>query len=381
MAMAVLQPVLPLYLTSIGVVPTILGLMFSVAMIGMVIGESSGGWIADKVGLKIPLSAGTFLCAPAVLCFVFARSTAAIFLVFFFWGVVRAAIFGPTRGYIGTTAPLANKATFMAIYAASLAASRGLGALMSGFVADNLGYDWNFFISAGIAVLGGIVLLTGLRRTPLVKPGLRVVPASPSYEPPPQTASYPYRPFAFQCTVAALTFLASGVLTFLPLLANEVVGVAATEVGILFTIGGLVTAALLIPMGRLADRKGKRVLMIAGLLVSALGMAGLAFAKSYPWLILSVISNSVGGALFSPAAVALLSDTVPVNRQGTAMGVYGACEDIGVIAGSALGGLVWTALGPSSTFLMGTLAAVIGAIICIGLIRDKGPNKHVVLAR
>lgn len=42
MAISVLQPVLPLYLTTIGINPTILGLMFSVAMIGMVFGESSG---------------------------------------------------------------------------------------------------------------------------------------------------------------------------------------------------------------------------------------------------------------------------------------------------------------------------------------------------
>jgi MFS family permease len=84
MAMALLQPVLPLYLTSIGVVPSVLGLMFSVAMIGMVFGESSGGWVADRVGLKIPMSIGTFVCAPVVLSFIFTRATPTIFLIFLF---------------------------------------------------------------------------------------------------------------------------------------------------------------------------------------------------------------------------------------------------------------------------------------------------------
>ncbi len=41
LAMSMLQPVLPLYLTSIDVSPEVLGLMFSVAMVGMVFGESS----------------------------------------------------------------------------------------------------------------------------------------------------------------------------------------------------------------------------------------------------------------------------------------------------------------------------------------------------
>ena len=50
LAMNALQPVLPLYLSSIGVSPATMGFMFSVSMIGMVIGESAGGWLADRLG-------------------------------------------------------------------------------------------------------------------------------------------------------------------------------------------------------------------------------------------------------------------------------------------------------------------------------------------
>ena len=48
--MSILQPILPLHLTSIGVTPEILGLMLAVAMVGMVIGENSWGWVAVQVG-------------------------------------------------------------------------------------------------------------------------------------------------------------------------------------------------------------------------------------------------------------------------------------------------------------------------------------------
>ena len=41
LAMSILQPMVPLYLTSIGITPQIIGLMLSLAMVGMVIGESS----------------------------------------------------------------------------------------------------------------------------------------------------------------------------------------------------------------------------------------------------------------------------------------------------------------------------------------------------
>jgi MFS family permease len=374
MAMAVLQPVLPLYLTSIGVNPTTLGLMLSVAMVGMVLGESTGGWIADKAGLKIPLAVGTFLCAPVVFAFSLTRNTSAIFLIFLSWGIFRAAIFGPTRGYIGINVPFANKATFMGIYAATLAVARSLGTLVSGFIADNLGYDWNFFVSAGISVIAGLLLFGGLRKIPLVKlrPPLQ---SSPPSELPPPKATYGYRPFIIQCVVAALAFLGSGVVSFLPLLATEVLHVRATQVGILFTIGNLSTAVLLIPLGRLADRRGKRVLMIIGLVVAAIGLAGYASANNFAWLTGYIIINSIGQAMFSPAAVALLSDTVPFQWQNTAMGVYGACEDAGVIAGSALGGVAWTELGPPAPFILGAIAFGLGALICFSLIREKIPKS------
>ena len=375
-AQSILNPILPLYLTSIGVVPTVLGLMFSVAMVGMVIGEGSWGWVADKLGLKIPISVGTFACALVVFCFVLTQKVPAIFLIFLIWGIARSALPPVGRGYIGATAPLLKKATFMAIYSTILTASRSLGALMSGFVVDTWGYHRVFFISCGIACLGGIVMVTGLRKMRLIKPKPPVASPSLTDELPPPKQAYNYRPLALQCAIAALLFLGMGItITFLPLLATQVVGVAATEVGILFTIRGLVTMALLLPLGMLADRKGKRVLMILGLLVSASGMAGIAFTESYSWLIVFIIIHGLGMAMFSPAAVALLSDTVPLQRQATTMGIYGVCEDIGVIVGSAAGGFVWSAWGPQPTFLIGTVATGLGAVICLGLLREKASKN------
>ncbi len=373
LAMSILQPILPLYLTSIGVAPEILGLMFSVGMVGMAFGESFWGWVADKVGLKIPMSVGTFVCGLAVFCFVLTQNVPAIFVLFCFWGMVRSAIFGPGRGYFGANAPPLKKATFMAILTVIMSVSRSLGALPSGFVVDNWGYHWVFFISCGIALLSGVVVVTGLKKTRQMKLELPTVSPSPTDKLLSPDQVYSYRPLAFQCVVAAFLFLGNGIsMSFLPLLATQVVGVSATEVGILFTMEGLTTMALGVPMGMLADRVGKKAFMILGLLASAVAMTGYAFAESFLWLMVFVIIRGIGMSMFGPAALALLSDSVPFQRQSTAMGVYGGVgEDTGVIAGSALGGFVWSAWGPRATFLMGTVASSLGAVICLGWVRDK----------
>ncbi len=374
MAMSLLQPMLPLYLTSIGVSPTVLGLMFAVGMMGMVLGESSGGWLADRAGIRVPMFIGTFLCAPLVLSFAFARSTALVFAVFFFWGAVRAAVFGPGRGYIGATISLSRKATFMAIYATAMAISRSLGNFTSGFIADALGYEGIFYIAAGIALLAGILASVGLRRRAERMPALKthIGPYDLSEKP---VALYRQRPFVIQCIIAALHFTAIGVLPFLSLLAVQVAGLKTTQVGILFTISSFSSVVFLIPMGRLADRRNKKNMMALGMLVSALSVTGISLSTNFLQLAVCQVIGSLGTSMYNPAAVALLSQNVSSRRQSTAMGIYGGSENIGLIIGSALGGVLWSALGPTPTFLIvGTLSASLGSAMSFFFLKGRSKN-------
>ena len=118
----------------------------------------------------------------------------------------------------------------------------------------------------------------------------------------------------------------------------------------------------------MADRMGKKRHMIIGLLFSAVAMIGIAFSKMFFWLVLFIIIRSTGTAMYSPAALGLLSDSVPQQKQSTVMGIYGGlCENTGIIAGSALGGLVWSFFGYKETFFMGAFSAVLGAAMSFAL--------------
>ncbi len=373
MAMSLLQPVLPLYLKSLGFDAKAIGLMFSAGMAGMVIGESSGGWLADRIGIKAPFLISTIVCAPLVLSFAFTTNPGIIFAIFFIWGIARAAIFGPGRGYIATKVPITYRATFMALYATSMAVARGIGSFTGGLVSDSEGFKWVFFIGAAIGISGGLITIFSLKNRSQTRPATttteihvdQVARSIPLYR---------HKPFIFQSIIAATQFAAIGISPFLAILGTEVVHLDATRVGLLFTIGAIVNAVLLVPLGRLADRYSKRNLMAIGLLITASGQATIGLSESFFQIACGVIIQSSGGAMFSPAAVALLSENVPPQRQNTAMGIYGAFENAGMIIGSALGGLVWSSLGPSPTFLiLGTVSATIGAILSLILLKTSQP--------
>jgi MFS family permease len=255
-----------------------------------------------------------------------------------------------------------------------MAAFRGIGTLSSGFITDAKGYDWVFYAAAAVGVLAGVLVLVSVRKMPKTQAVAGSAPAPPISEV--EVPLYRHRQFITQSAVALFYFAATGLGAFISLLAVEVAKLDAAQVGILFTIGAVTNAVMLVPMGRLADRKSKRAMMVIGLLVTGSGQAIVGLSHSFPQIAAGLVIGSTGGAMFGPAAVTLLSEHIAQRRQSTAMGIYGGCEDAGVILGSAMGGLVWSAFGPEWTFLiMGSLSATVGAAIAFLLLKDKAPVK------
>jgi len=80
-----------------------------------------------------------------------------------------------------------------------------------------------------------------------------------------------------------------------------------------------------VPMGILADRKGKKMLMIIALATSAISMIGITFANSFLYFLVSVVLFEIGLATYSPAALALLSDSVPSVAPGVSDGDIRRC--------------------------------------------------------
>ncbi len=362
LAMSLPNPVLPLYLTSINIGPTVVGTMFSVGMFGMAIGETGWGYLADKFGRRSAMITGTFITGVSVVLFVLTVQVPLIFAIFFIWGFLRSAVFGPIRGYIGNAAPPDKKATWMGLTAVMLSASSSLGALPSGFLVNSWGYDSVFYTSLGISILAGLVAVTLVEIVDSA-----TIAESPS--PAPKFSLFSLTPM---CVVTALRFFGMGsLMTFVPLFASERAGIDVSLVGVLFTVGGLANLALSVPSGILADRVGKKNMMIAGMVVTAGAMVGIAFSENFALLMVFMILNNAGMAFFSPAALGLLSDSVSRNRQSTAMGFYGGvCENVGILGGSALGGVIWESINPEATFLSGAIACGLGAVLCLVWVKN-----------
>ncbi len=370
-SIGILLPVLPLYLTSLGIAPQELGLLFSVNMISVAIGEMTWGRVVDKVGVGAALFTGTFLVAGLTSLFLVLRSLPLFFILFFFLGFSRAAIFITGRWYIAVHSPPSERASSMALLVAIMSGTRSMTSVIGGAIVDGWGYPPALMAAVLGPLLGGFFLL--VRRKVLRSLNLDEMRAElplrdetlPSFR---QSLLYV---LGIQGLVAAMNYFGFSIfLTYISLFSTQVIGTDATRAGILFSIQGLVNLMVVIPLARLADRRGKKLFMNLGLMGSTIAFLGMAFANTYVVLMIFVIIFSLSFAFFGPAAVALLSENVPTNRQGTAIGIYGVFEDVGMILGSSIGGFLWERWSPFVTFLSGSIVATMGTLTSFQFIKE-----------
>jgi MFS family permease len=155
--------------------------------------------------------------------------------------------------------------------------------------------------------------------------------------------------------------LASLLPTFSPYLKH--IGAPDQQIGLVmgaFAIGLLLFRPSL---GRMADRRGRWIVLLIGVVVAAIAPLGYLLTQSIPLLILIRSFHGLSIAAFTTAYSALAADLSPPQNRGELMGYLSLVNPIGMAIGPALGGFIVT-LGYTPLFL---LSAGLGgvAIICV----------------
>lgn len=114
----------------------------------------------------------------------------------------------------------------------------------------------------------------------------------------------------------------------------------------------LTLASLLLTAGILADRYGRRLLFVIGLVIFTGGSLLCGLAQSPLMLILSRALQGVGGAILFATSLALLAQTFHGRERGVAFGVWGAITGISTALGPILGGIITTGISWRGIFLV-----------------------------
>ena len=129
-------------------------------------------------------------------------------------------------------------------------------------------------------------------------------------------------------------------------------GVSVTAAGQLVTASALVTVAFLVLLGPLADRYGRRPMLMLGLAAMALAALGSAATSSYALLMLLRVLSGVGDALVLPSAAAAIGDYFDKKDREVALNVLLVPMGAGVVIGLPVVVLVSDAFDWHAAFLL-----------------------------
>lgn len=115
-------------------------------------------------------------------------------------------------------------------------------------------------------------------------------------------------------------------------LGNDIAGILMTVPPIFSIIGSLLGGAL-------ADRLGRRPVMLLGASVQAIMFAAFALSPS-PWIdYAAFIAIGIGGAIYRPASSAMVADLVPAENRRQIFATFTTANNIGAVLGPALGAI------------------------------------------
>jgi EmrB/QacA subfamily drug resistance transporter len=140
----------------------------------------------------------------------------------------------------------------------------------------------------------------------------------------------------------------------------------------LFTI---VSAATLIPCGVLADRVGRKRMVLVGAALFTVGSVIGALSPSPEWIMVGRTVQALGAAAFGPAGTAMLISSMAPERLATAIGIWAVTSGVASAAGPSIGGLVVDWGGWQWAFWislpLGLFAVLVGPFVLRESVRDR----------
>jgi EmrB/QacA subfamily drug resistance transporter len=137
-------------------------------------------------------------------------------------------------------------------------------------------------------------------------------------------------------------------------------------------------AALLIPAGALGDRYGRRLSLLGGLAVFALGSTAAAFASGTAMLTGARVVMGLGAAFVMPATLSILNAVFPPKERPQAIAAWSAVTGIGIVIGPTLGGLLLTHFWWGSIFVINiplVALALAGVLLTVPETAEPGGRR------
>ena len=369
----IVVPLLPIYAHDLGASGLYIGLIFGAFSISRTFLLPYFGRKSDQKGRKPFIVAGLFAYTVVSLAFMLSNSVESLIALRFLQGIASAMIMPAVQAYVGEITPTGREGFTMGLFNMSMFLGLSIGPLIGGIIRDRFSLGTSFASMGFLTFLGFMLsffLLPPTKSERVVSRGIEPLPWKWVLQDKEMAGL-----FFFRLAYAA----GNGVIwSVLPVLADVEFSLSSSSIGILVAIGVFSSGLLHVPMGFMADRVNRKMMVVAGGLIITYAIFSFDWADSFGDLLSASILFGLGGGVSMPALMALaVLKGGEIDGMGSVMGLLAMAHSLGMLAGSLLAGLMMDVSRLRNAFPAGAVMMM----LCLGLFMLLTHHKKVVSAQ
>lgn len=342
-SLALLLPVLPLFVNDLGGTEQQVGFVMGAFAIGLVVSRRWIGRWTDQHGRKLVMLIGLGVVAIAPLGYLVIYSIPSHILphipamigIRAFHGISIAAFTTAYSALIVDISPVDKRGELLGYMTLVNPLGVALGPALGGFLASSSGYASLFLLSTGLGLLG-VLFSSQLRQHPLPESDKSVGTGGDRQQ-------FWQLLLSPRVRIPTLVMMAAGttfgvVSTFVPLYIRSTA--IPLNPGLFYTAAAVASFTARLVSGSASDRYGRGLFISISLVFYAASMTMLCYAHNVVTFLAAGFLEGLGGGIIIPVVAALMADRAYPDERGRLFSLCIGGFDVGIaVAGPMLGGI------------------------------------------
>lgn len=384
------RPFWSMYLTEeLGAGVAAVGILSTIQTADQLLFQLPGGIMADKYGRRKIIVYGTSLRLLPPIIYWFSTHWTHTILAVIINGA--ASVYNPAfNAIIADSMPEDKRGAGYGAYRTITSMPRIFSPLIGGIVMDMMGYKEGVRVFLVLSMITAIII-TSVRAWTIKetldlgdvsKPKKEKTPFKDSVK---ETLTLP-KQIWYMVIVAVLgSFGSRLVMSYIPIYAmgEEGLALSSSQYGLITTIGAIFNTVLAIPGGLMADKFGRKPMILISRITGPLSLGLTPFTYNFQSFFGVRILNNIGAALGGggrgraggPSWNAMLADMVPPEKRGTVMGTIGSLTGILGVPAPIIGSYLWEVFSPMIAFQTSAIFGFLGATIFFLFVKEHY-GKH-----
>jgi len=378
LGVAMLIPVLPVYLRESGMSFTLVSVVLAATGLGAMIGGLPIGALLGRIGEDRVMVVALVVMATATAALGITTAVIGLTALRLAHGVGSIGLRLSRQTFMTRNVSAGHRGRSMALMGGARRLATLLGPLIGGVLADQLGYAWTFAISGAITLVGLIPVLAsrsqadtglGTPSPPVTEPGASLWAALKRHR----------KALVVGGVGPALVVsVREGRLIVLPLIGASL-ELSNTSIGLLVAVGTGADLALFPVAGYLMDRFGRLSAIVPAFSLMGLGLIVLALADNTATVTIAGIIMGVGNGMSAGTMLTLGSDLAPEDNPGQFLSGLAALQNFGRVLGPLVVGWFADAMGlraSAAALAVVMFVAIAWIVVLIGETAPPGPSRH-----